>query len=179
MDWSKMFKPEPKLGISYLPVKTQLRQQIFFETRGITLYWPYLYNPMETIPVKAITGLFIGGITGIVFGIFMSAFTTAPFDYSDKFNKLPFKEQMKISWKSNAKRSVAMGKSFSIVMALYNSSLTFLSRRTAREDIWAKTKAGFVTGSLFNIRRGAFKMALGGTGFAIFNYLFEKYLETK
>lgn len=93
-----------------------------------------------------------------------------------EFNKLPWRQQVKIGFKDMGSRAYSSAKSFGYIGAVYAAAECTVEGLRAKNDINNHVAAGCITGAWLGRNAGPQAAAAGCVGFAAFSTAIEAYM---
>jgi import inner membrane translocase subunit TIM22 len=134
----------------------------------------------ESCGGKAAIGVFGGGIMGLLMGVFLGAMSDATSPVTIINGKdvpqAPVKEQMKLTMRATADKSLYWCRSFAFITGVFGGSECLVEKYRGKHDVWNPVVSGCITGAALQAKAGPQAAALGCGGFAAFSLVIDSFM---
>lgn len=129
---------------------------------------------------KAAIGVFGGGVMGLLMGVFLGAMTDATppvqFVAGKAVPPAPLREQMKLTMRATATKSMYWCKNFAFITGVFGGSECLVEKYRGKHDVWNSVASGCITGAALQAKSGVHAAAVGCGGFAAFSLVIDSFM---
>jgi mitochondrial import inner membrane translocase subunit TIM22 len=129
---------------------------------------------------KAAIGVFGGGVMGLLMGVFLGAMSDATppvqFIAGKEVPQAPLREQMKLTLRATANKSMYWCKNFAFITGVFGGSECLVEKYRGKHDVWNSVVSGCLTGAALQAKSGPQAAAVGCGGFAAFSLVIDSVM---